>query len=373
MLGMFLVFALASPLPATESGDSQLFIAGFNAYQREEYGVAVEKLNRVIKEYPGSPFRDMSLFWLACASYRTGDHPEAARVISLFLKEYPDHPLKGTVEDNLLKLAVQHDRGETIARAPGPPPQLEPVAEPPQQDTRTGEPRPHPASIVPTHPEKSAVALAKPAEPAEPAPASAPPAPLSTTPPTMTESVVVSRTVVATASPIVVTPAEPMASPTTAAPQPGVTPPPTVPPPAAASKTEPTAPTEIVSAQTSEATKRDAAVAPASHSAKAFRKGRRGGKDERRRLDLQDRAIAEYRATIELYPGTPAAKEAAARLRKLVAEQRLFDKGMSEFSKGRYRSALASFDRYLKEYPASPRAADATFYRGECFLNLSRR
>ena len=329
MLGMLLVFALASPLPATESGDSQLFIAGFNAYQREEYGVAVEKLNRVIKEYPGSPFRDMSLFWLACASYRTGDHPEAARIISLFLKEYPDNPLKGTVEDNLLKLAAQHDRGETIARAPGPPPQLEPVAEPPQQDIRTGEPRPHPASIVPTQPEKSAVALA--------------------------------------------TPAKPLTPPTIAVSQPVVTPPPTVPSPAAESKTEPTAPTEIVSTQTSEASKRSAAVAPASRSARADRKGRRGGKDERRRLDLQDRAIAEYRATIELYPNTPAAKEAATRLRKLVAEQRLFDKGMREFSKGRYRSALASFERYLKEYPASPRAADATFYRGECFLNLSRR
>jgi outer membrane protein assembly factor BamD (BamD/ComL family) len=74
MLGMLLVFALAAPLPVAEYGDSLLFIAGFNAYLREEYDVAVENLNRVIKEYPGSPFRDMSLFCLARASYLTGDH-----------------------------------------------------------------------------------------------------------------------------------------------------------------------------------------------------------------------------------------------------------------------------------------------------------
>ena len=46
---------------------------------------------------------------------------------------------------------------------------------------------------------------------------------------------------------------------------------------------------------------------------------------------------------------------------------------MTQFRKGRYRGALDLFDRYLREYPDSPRAADATFYRGECYLNLSRR
>ena len=53
--------------------------------------------------------------------------------------------------------------------------------------------------------------------------------------------------------------------------------------------------------------------------------------------------------------------------------QQLFDRGMVQFRKGRYRAALALLDRYLREYPDSPHAADATFYRGECYLNLSRR
>jgi TolA-binding protein len=107
LLGILIaVTLLAGPLQAAESGDAQLFIAGFNAYQKEEYGVAVQKLSRMLKEFPTSPLHDMNLFWLARASYRTGDRPEAARIMSRFLKEYPDHPLKGTVEDDLLKLAM---------------------------------------------------------------------------------------------------------------------------------------------------------------------------------------------------------------------------------------------------------------------------
>jgi TolA-binding protein len=56
-----------------------------------------------------------------------------------------------------------------------------------------------------------------------------------------------------------------------------------------------------------------------------------------------------------------------------TAGQQLFVQGMAQFRTGRYRAALALFDRYLREYPDSPHAADATFYRGECYLNLSRR
>jgi TolA-binding protein len=56
-----------------------------------------------------------------------------------------------------------------------------------------------------------------------------------------------------------------------------------------------------------------------------------------------------------------------------TGQQQLFDRGMAQFRKGRYRAALALLDRYLREFPDSPHAADATFYRGECYLYLSRR
>ena len=55
------------------------------------------------------------------------------------------------------------------------------------------------------------------------------------------------------------------------------------------------------------------------------------------------------------------------------AEQKLFERGMGQFRKEHYRAALALFDRYLREFPDAPHAADVTFYRGECYLNLSRR
>ena len=72
--------------------------------------------------------------------------------------------------------------------------------------------------------------------------------------------------------------------------------------------------------------------------------------------------------------GKPAVTTPAARQPALeTTEQQLFDRGMALFRKERYQAALEQFDRYLREYPNSPHAADATFYRGECYLNLSRR
>ena len=70
-------------------------------------------------------------------------------------------------------------------------------------------------------------------------------------------------------------------------------------------------------------------------------------------------------------PASPAA--ATSPTGRKNSEQQLFERGMSRFRTGRYRAALDLFDRFLREYPDSPRSADATFYRGECYLNLSLR
>lgn len=119
LLGALLTMLFpAGPLHAEESPETQLFIAGFNAYQINEYGVAVAKLSRLLREYPASPLRDMNLYWLALACYYNGNRPEAARTMARFLKDYPDHPLKGTVEKELLMLAADYGRG--VASAPAP-------------------------------------------------------------------------------------------------------------------------------------------------------------------------------------------------------------------------------------------------------------
>ena len=53
--------------------------------------------------------------------------------------------------------------------------------------------------------------------------------------------------------------------------------------------------------------------------------------------------------------------------------QRLYQAAARAYNKGDYRQALKGFDRFLAAYPHSPLAADASLYRADCFLNLSRQ
>jgi len=105
----------AATVVAQETEDSQLFLSGFNAYQQKEYPAAVARLGEVLKKYPETPLRDMTLFWLARAHYKVGNRSDAARYMAQFTREYPDNPLKSTVEDELLALAAQHEKGQGSA------------------------------------------------------------------------------------------------------------------------------------------------------------------------------------------------------------------------------------------------------------------
>jgi len=110
---------VTSGVPArADSPDSQLFIEGFNAYQKSEYTVAADKMNQVLSRYPDTPLRDMALFWISRSHYHLGNNREAARYFSQFMKEYPDSPLMGTVEEELPLLAQKFVRGEKIENAP---------------------------------------------------------------------------------------------------------------------------------------------------------------------------------------------------------------------------------------------------------------
>lgn len=113
---------LSSPAYAVNSEDSQVFIAGFNAYQKKDYQTAIERMKTVLDKYPDTPLRDMAIFWLARANYKAGFERDAAKYMSQFMKEYPDSPLKGTVEDELLGLVARFDKGEqlpVVAKRPG--------------------------------------------------------------------------------------------------------------------------------------------------------------------------------------------------------------------------------------------------------------
>ena len=111
---------VAPPAFCQETEDSQVFIAGFNAYQQKNYTVSIEKMSEVLQRYPDTPLRDMTLFWLARSYFKAGNQQEAARYLSQFSKEYPDNPLKSTVEDELLSLTARYEKGEKLPVGPTP-------------------------------------------------------------------------------------------------------------------------------------------------------------------------------------------------------------------------------------------------------------
>ena len=53
--------------------------------------------------------------------------------------------------------------------------------------------------------------------------------------------------------------------------------------------------------------------------------------------------------------------------------RRLFDRGVTAFVNGRYREAIAIFDRYLAAYPHTADAPEAALYRADCYMKLSGR
>jgi len=72
ILAIFLLVAVLLPAPAfsLDSEDSQIFISGFNAYQRKDFTTAIESMSTLLKKYPDTPLKDMAIFWLARANYK---------------------------------------------------------------------------------------------------------------------------------------------------------------------------------------------------------------------------------------------------------------------------------------------------------------
>lgn len=106
---------MVAPSHSLESQDTQLFIAGFNAYQKKEYRTAAEKMSQVLATYPDTQLRDMAIFWLGRASYKAGDKDAGARHMAQFFREYPENPLKGTVEEELAALATAYAKSDKAA------------------------------------------------------------------------------------------------------------------------------------------------------------------------------------------------------------------------------------------------------------------
>lgn len=55
----------------------------------------------------------------------------------------------------------------------------------------------------------------------------------------------------------------------------------------------------------------------------------------------------------------------------MSAERHLYEQSAALFTEGKYHEALDGFSRFLKQYPSSPLAPDASLFRGDCYLRLS--
>lgn len=116
VLAMFLSLFPGIPLSlAIEQDDSSLYIDAFNAYQKRDYLLTIDKVNQLTQFFPDSPLRDITLLLLARAGLKSGDNALAAKTISQFTKEFSDNPLKTSVEDELLALSARQNKGETLA------------------------------------------------------------------------------------------------------------------------------------------------------------------------------------------------------------------------------------------------------------------
>lgn len=106
-----------TPVIAEETEDSRIFLAGFNAYQKNDFTSAVTSLSDLLQKYPDTPLRDMTLFWLARSHYKAGNRQDAARFMAQFSREFPDNPLKQTVEEDLQQLAANYKPQTVVAQS----------------------------------------------------------------------------------------------------------------------------------------------------------------------------------------------------------------------------------------------------------------
>jgi len=68
----------------------------------------------------------------------------------------------------------------------------------------------------------------------------------------------------------------------------------------------------------------------------------------------------------------PPPKRSSSSRQGVESGQMLYNRALAAFRKDDFSTALELFNRYLAADPTSPQAADASLYKGECYLKLSR-
>lgn len=99
---------------AAEIDDSAFFVEAFNAFQKKDYLLAIEKANELNQVFPDSPLRDVTLLLIARSCIKSGDNVLAAKTIIKFKEEFSESGLNYTIEEELLALADKHRKGELL-------------------------------------------------------------------------------------------------------------------------------------------------------------------------------------------------------------------------------------------------------------------
>lgn len=114
VVALFLLLSGALSAPAAEIDDSNLFVDAFNAYQKKDYLLAIDKVKELTQVFPDTPLKDVSLLLLARSGLKAGDNTLAARTVNQFINEFPTNPLRSSIEDELLTLGSRLHNGEKL-------------------------------------------------------------------------------------------------------------------------------------------------------------------------------------------------------------------------------------------------------------------
>jgi hypothetical protein len=114
LTGVVALILGATPCQAAELDDSGLFVEAFNAFQKKDFLLTIDKIGQLSEIFPDSPLRDISLLLLARAGLKSGDNELAAKSVQRFSAEFPDNALNSALEDELLSLATRRNKGEKL-------------------------------------------------------------------------------------------------------------------------------------------------------------------------------------------------------------------------------------------------------------------
>jgi len=101
-------FSSAEPTLAYQSHEAQEFMAGFTAYKKGDYSLAIGKLSPLLSQ-PDSQLRELTLLFLARSYFRDGKGDESAFLIRTWEEEFPHSTLKASIEQDVAKNAQKLD------------------------------------------------------------------------------------------------------------------------------------------------------------------------------------------------------------------------------------------------------------------------